>query len=52
MLNVFYDSLSTIFMLFFRASFYRADALDKNQDLEFERNKERFVFLKVKYFSF
>jgi len=26
--------------------FRRADALDKNQDLEFERNKERFVFLK------
>lgn len=25
----------------------RSDALDKNQDLEFERNKERFVFLKV-----
>lgn len=23
-----------------------ADALDKNQDLEFERNKERFTFLK------
>lgn len=25
----------------------RSDALDKNQDLEFERNKERFAFLKV-----
>jgi len=26
--------------------FRRADALDKNQSLEFERNKERFIFLK------
>jgi len=26
--------------------FRRADALEKNQDLEFERNKERFIFLK------
>ena len=24
-----------------------ADALEKNQQLEFERNKERFAFLKV-----
>lgn len=27
--------------------FDRADSLKKNQDLEFERNKERFEFLKV-----
>jgi hypothetical protein len=26
---------------------FRSDALEKNQDLEFERNKERFAFLKV-----
>lgn len=26
--------------------FSRTDALKKNQDLEFERNKERFMFLK------
>jgi len=26
--------------------FRRSDALEKNQDLEFERNKERFIFLK------
>ena len=26
---------------------FSADALQKNQDLEFERNKERFMFLKV-----
>lgn len=25
---------------------FRADALQKNQDIEFERNKERFTFLK------
>lgn len=25
----------------------RSDALEKNQDMEFERNKERFTFLKV-----
>ena len=25
-----------------------ADALKKNQDIEFERNKERFLFLKVR----
>jgi aconitase A len=28
-------------------SIYSADALEQNQELEFERNKERFVFLKV-----
>lgn len=28
--------------------FDRADSLNKNQDLEFERNKERFEFLKVR----
>lgn len=27
---------------------FRADALQKNQDLEFERNRERFMFLKVR----
>lgn len=27
--------------------FYRKDAAEKNQELEFERNKERFMFLKV-----
>lgn len=26
-----------------------SDALSKNQNLEFERNKERFTFLKVSY---
>jgi hypothetical protein len=26
---------------------FRSDVLEKNQDLEFERNKERFAFLKV-----
>lgn len=30
---------------------FRADALQKNQDLEFERNKERFMFLKVNILS-
>jgi len=35
-----------VFHFFFRLV-CRSDALDKNQDLEFERNKERFVFLKV-----
>lgn len=29
---------------------YSSDALEKNQELEFERNRERFMFLKV--FSF
>ena len=34
-------------------SIYSADALEQNQELEFERNKERFVFLKVcLYFCF
>jgi len=28
---------------------FSAEALEKNQMLEFERNKERFVFLKVKF---
>ena len=28
---------------------YSAEALEKNQDLEFERNSERFRFLKVNY---
>jgi uncharacterized membrane protein len=28
---------------------FSADALEKNQQLEFERNKERFAFLKVKF---
>ena len=32
-----------IFILFSN----RPDALQKNQDMEFERNKERFMFLKV-----
>ena len=27
--------------------FSSADALQKNQELEFDRNKERFLFLKV-----
>lgn len=33
--------------------FLRSDALEKNQDMEFERNKERFIFLKVfKHYTF
>lgn len=27
--------------------YFRADAQQKNENLEFERNKERFTFLKV-----
>jgi len=29
--------------------YFRADAQQKNENLEFERNKERFTFLKVIY---
>ena len=29
--------------------FYGSDALDKNHEIEFERNKERFLFLKMHY---
>lgn len=28
---------------------FRSDSLQKNQDLEFDRNKERFQFLKVRF---
>ena len=30
-------------------SFHSPDALEKNHEIEFERNKERFLFLKVCY---
>ena len=29
--------------------FYSPDALEKNHEIEFERNKERFLFLKVHF---
>ena len=29
--------------------FHSPDALEKNHEIEFERNKERFLFLKVCY---
>ena len=40
--------LKSHLLIFFDPKCYnRSDSLEKNQDMEFERNKERFTFLKV-----
>ena len=35
------------FILFHFFCLFSADSIEKNEELEFERNKERFLFLKV-----
>lgn len=52
MLSFHHDTASWLVMFVYCTCiyfYYSADALEQNQELEFERNKERFVFLKVLY---
>lgn len=38
-------AISNLFI--YSCYYFRSEAIQKNQEVEFERNKERFVFLKV-----